>query len=92
MKVLERLGIVIAADNYDWLKVGKNYKLKEINSPTIKNNKDYWKVLKIEDQTVYLQNTKNNRVIFVNKKDLINPNKPEDKYSDFEIHYKGKKL
>ena len=66
------------------IEVGGIYKLKKIKD-LVNNTEDDFKVLKISGDTVYCQNQETKELNMFNKKDLIDPEFPDDIYSDIEI-------
>ena len=64
---------------------GGIYKLKKIKDFFGTNTEDEFKVLKISGDTVYCQNTETKELNMFNKKDFIDPDFPDDIYSDIEI-------
>ena len=67
------------------IKEGGIYKLKKIKNFFGKNTEDDFKVLKIVGDTVYSQNQKTKESLMCNIKDFIDPEFPEDIYSDIKI-------
>ena len=61
------------------------YKLKKIRNFFGTNTEDDFKVLKISGDTVYCKNLETDEICMINKNDLIDPDFPNDIYSDFEI-------
>ena len=76
-------------DELDWLQVGEEYKLKLIKDTkgVVKNNTHLFKVLSISSdrETISIEDKKTGSIYFVNRNHIINPNHPEDKYSNIEI-------
>lgn len=66
---------------------GKTYKLKKIKDFFGTNIDDEFKVLKIMGDTVYCQNLNTRELNMFNKNDFIDPEFPEDVYSDIQIVY-----
>lgn len=66
------------------IEVGGIYKLKKIKNFDNNTETDY-KVLKISGDTVYCQDQETKELNMFNIKDLIDPEFPDDIYSDFEI-------
>ena len=66
---------------------GGIYKLKQIKDFFGTNTEDEFKVLKISGDTVYCQNQRNKELNMFNKQNLIDPEFPDDIYSDIEIIY-----
>jgi len=64
---------------------GKTYKLKKIKDFFGTNTDDDFKVLKIVGDTVYSQNQETKEPLMCNIKDFIDPEYPDDIYSDFQI-------
>lgn len=64
---------------------GGIYKLKKIKDFIGTNTEDDFKVLKISGDTVYCQNIETKELNMFNKKDFIDPDFPDDIYSDIEI-------
>lgn len=64
---------------------GGTYKLKKIKDFFGKNTEDDFKVLKISGDTVYCQNQETKELNMFNKKDFIDPDFPDEIYSDFQI-------
>ena len=64
---------------------GKTYKLKKIKDFFGTNTEDDFKVLKIVGDTVYSQNQETKEPLMCNIKDFIDPEHPDDIYSDIEI-------
>lgn len=64
---------------------GGIYKLKKIKDFFGNNTEDDFQVLKVMDDTVYCKNLTTDEVFMVNKNDLIDPEYPDDIYSNFEI-------
>lgn len=69
---------------------GGIYKLKKIKDFFGNNTEDDFQVLKMVDDTVYCKNLTTDEVFMVNKNDLIDPEYPDDIYSNFEIIQEGK--
>ena len=67
------------------IEVGGIYKLKKIKDFFGTNTEDEFKVLKISGDTVYCQNVETKELNMFNIKDLIDPEFPDDIYSDFQI-------
>lgn len=67
------------------IEVGGIYKLKKIKDFFGTNTEDEFKVLKISGSTVYCQNQETKELNMFNIKDFIDPEYPDDIYSDFEI-------
>ena len=64
---------------------GGIYKLKKIKDFIGTNVDDEFKVLKISGDTVYCQNLETKELNMFNIKDFIDPEFPDDIYSDLEI-------
>lgn len=64
---------------------GGTYKLKKIKDFFGTNTEDDFKVLKISGDTVYCQNQETKELNMFNKKDFIDPDFPDEIYSDFQI-------
>lgn len=64
---------------------GGIYKLKKIKNFFGTNTEDDFKVLKISGDTVYCQNQETKELNMFNKKDFIDPEFPDDIYSNLEI-------
>lgn len=67
------------------IEIGKSYKLKKIKTDKIKNSEDFFKVLHIENNIVYCQNEETGESYIFRIDDLIDPEKPNDIYSDLQI-------
>lgn len=67
------------------IEVGKSYKLKKIKSDRINNVENTFKVLAIKDGTVYCQDEDTEEYYIFRVTDLIDPEKPDDIYSDLQI-------
>ena len=66
---------------------GGIYKLKKIKDFFGTNVEDSFKVLKISGDTIFCQNMQTKELNMFNRKDLIDPEFPDDVYSDLEIVY-----
>jgi hypothetical protein len=67
------------------IEVGGIYKLKKIKDFFGTNTEDDFKVLKISGDTVYCQNEQTKELNMFDKKFFIDPEFPDDIYSDFQI-------
>lgn len=76
----------------DWLKVGNTYKLKTMRingeTPSRINNDDY-EVIETNGEIAYCKHIQSGECYVFNVSFLVNPEKPEDIYTDWTMEYKG---